>query len=54
MPGQLNTASVTTVPPSSRGTRAPVALTTGMSAFRSAWRPTTIRGTRPFDAAVRM
>jgi len=54
MPGQLNTCSMTSAPPTSVARMPPRAVTTGMSAFRSAWTYTTTRSCRPLACAVRM
>ncbi len=45
MPGQLNTVSITTLPPIDRPTPSAKAVTTGRSALRAAW-PMTMRHSR--------
>ena len=52
MPGQVNTVSVITAPPTSSGSDRPMTVTIGISALRNAWRTTTTRGARPFASAV--
>jgi pimeloyl-ACP methyl ester carboxylesterase len=53
MPGQANTVSVSTAPPTSVGSARPTTVTTGISALRSAWRQTTGPPARPLARAVR-
>ena len=53
MPGQPNTTSTTSVPPSRYPNWTPNAVTTGISAFRSACRTSTARSRSPLARAVR-
>jgi hypothetical protein len=53
-PGQENTVSVTTTPPSRKPVCSPTTVTTGSSALRSACSHTTVRSGRPLARAVRM
>ena len=52
-PGQEKMYSVSTAPAISVLTCRPMTVTTGMSALRSACRPTTRKGERPLARAVR-
>ena len=52
MPGQLNTVSITTLPPIDRPTPSAKAVTTGSSALRAAWWMTMRHSEKPFMRAM--
>ena len=52
-PGTPNACSTATDPPSTKPSSTPEIVTTGSSAFGSAWRITTIPSRNPFARAVR-
>ena len=54
MPGQVNTVSVTSAPPSRVGICNPASVIIGISALRMAWRSRICRSGRPLARAVRM
>ena len=51
-PGQANTVSTTTDPPSRLPTCTPAIVSTGSEALRSTWREHDARSVRPFARAV--
>ena len=52
-PGRLKMFSMMTEPPAMMGICSATRVTTGISAFFTAWRSTTLRSSRPLAQAVR-